>query len=247
MIFVTEPFAIEPQVKSDDPNAPGAVPVLKLNATRRFNTGVYTYSTMVSVFSPRDRERFPAPLKVTTSVQDWCGQVFAQLNARLEDGRLPAPPTYRLREFSYFQSEGDSDREVGPALLEDGLWNQLRLDPESLPRGDVQLVPGSLYSRFAHRPQAPEAARAVLAAPDEAGLRAYTVTYPELDRTLTIRFRAAFPHLIESWTDRYPPRPGAAPLSTTATRTHSRMLPYWERHDPEDLPLRREIGLPEQY
>ena len=40
LVFVTEPFLPDAQVKDDDGNAPDAVAVLKLNAYRRFHTGI---------------------------------------------------------------------------------------------------------------------------------------------------------------------------------------------------------------
>ena len=52
MIFVTEPFSQSKHVKLDDPSrSPGdAVDVLKLNLVRDFQTGIYDYNTMVSLF-----------------------------------------------------------------------------------------------------------------------------------------------------------------------------------------------------
>ena len=41
MIYVTEPIDTVGQVKSDNPNAETTIPGLKLNATRRFLTGIY--------------------------------------------------------------------------------------------------------------------------------------------------------------------------------------------------------------
>ena len=51
-IYVTEPFSRSKHVKLDDPSkAPGdAVDVLKLNLARDFQTGIYDYHTIVSLF-----------------------------------------------------------------------------------------------------------------------------------------------------------------------------------------------------
>jgi hypothetical protein len=97
LVFVTEDFLPETQVKFEGRPAPDApVSVLKLNAMRTFNTGVYPYSTMTSVFSPVAAQN--GPYKVTTSVQEWCGHVFMQLNRR-DSG-------YSGVYYSYFQAEG---------------------------------------------------------------------------------------------------------------------------------------------
>jgi hypothetical protein len=236
LIYVTEPFLQGEQVKADDPDADGAVTVLKLNATRTFLTGVYPYSMMTSVFTPVQRAEHGPTLKVTATSQEWCGHTFTQLN-RTADG-------YRMRLFSYFESEGDQDRTLGGALLEDGLWTTLRLNPDALPTGDVRLVPGTVYQRLSHLDLEPHAATATLAAdPETPGLGRYTLTYPDLDRTLTIRFSADFPHTIEGWTETRRSGPGAEILTTTATRRARDLMAYWSLNGRADVGLREALGL----
>jgi len=119
-IFVTEDFSKQKQVKLDDPANAGAdrIPVLKLNTVRRFKTGIYDYSIMQSIFTPVDAT---PTLKTTCTVQDWCGQVFAQTN--LEAGG------YQVRSYSYFESEGDQDMRLTLSVLEDDLLLRIRLNP----------------------------------------------------------------------------------------------------------------------
>ena len=71
LIFVTEDFLPDKQVKSEsvDRELTGAVPVMKLNFTKEFITGIYPYSVMTSSFLPLDPGDPPNPLKVTASVQ----------------------------------------------------------------------------------------------------------------------------------------------------------------------------------
>lgn len=54
LIFVTEDFSREKQVKLDNPQRQkqDAQKVLKLNLTKKFVTGIYPYSMMLSVFTP---------------------------------------------------------------------------------------------------------------------------------------------------------------------------------------------------
>ena len=61
MVFVSEPFDINKQVKSD--NSENTTGVLKLNFMRKFNTGIYPYSTMSSTFSPIDIKQFSTTTK----------------------------------------------------------------------------------------------------------------------------------------------------------------------------------------
>ncbi len=107
-IFVTEPFDPEEQVKADNPDE-ADIQVLKLNLTKKFVTGIYPYSMMLSVFTPVNLEKFPRTLKTTVSSQEWCGHTWTQLNWR--NGKYLA----ELR--SYFESEGDWDFVVGDAIL----------------------------------------------------------------------------------------------------------------------------------
>jgi len=236
LIFVTEPFSQRKQVKLDDPSTAGddAVNVLKLNHTRKFNTGLYPYSMMTSVFTPVHRQAVPHTLKVTTSVQEWCGHVFVQLN-RTDAG-------YRAQQYSYFESEGDTTLALPDVMLEDEVWTTLRLNPEDLPTGEIQMVPGTQFTRLGHTAWGPQAATATLETTDDS-LRTYTITYPDLNRSLAIRFQADFPYEIEGWTEtrRSGFGPGPRELTTTATRRARTMSPYWQQNSVADEGLRQEL------
>lgn len=236
LIYVTEPFLESTHVKADDPDADGAVTVLKLNAARTFTTGIYPYAMMTSVFAP---VQGGGALKVTTSAQEWCGHTFTQLNRTAEG--------YRMRLFSYFEQESDQDRTLSAVRLEDDLWVQLRLDPNALPTGELSLVPGTFFQRFSHRPLAPERATAALtdsataALTDSAAVRTYTLTYPDLGRTLAVTFTASFPHPVERWAETR--RSRGEELTTVATRRARRMLPYWQLNGREHATYRDSLGL----
>jgi len=226
-IFVTEPFRVDEQVKHEF--GPGeSVDVLKLNALRTFNTGIYSYRTMTSTFRPVDLDAFPHALKSTTSVQDWCGQVFQQIN-RTGDG-------WRARLFSYFQKEGDQDLELPGVWLEDELWLLVRLDPSQLPEGKFQAVPGALHTRFHHRSVEPATAEGKLSV--DRGTSVYAVRYPELERTLEIEFDTAFPHIIRAWKE-------IGPRGTTTAKLEDRIMNslYWSENQPADRPKRKNLGL----
>lgn len=226
-IFVTEPFLTGTQVKNESGGGP-STDVLKLNALRTFNTGIYSYRTMTSTFQPVDLAAYPHALKTNTSVQDWCGQVFQQLN-KTESG-------WRGELRSYFQSEGDVDFELGDVALEDALWLRLRLDPQALPTGAFELVPGGVYTRFAHHPIRPERA---VAERTEDGVRSrYILRYQSIERELHIHYDTDFPHIIREWQE-------VGPDGTTrAVLTHRIMhSEYWSENEPEDAPKRTKLGL----
>ena len=238
LIFVTEPFLPGRQVKHEFGPGPD-LPVLKLNHYRRFYTGVYPYTLMTSTFTPA---RGDAPtLKLTSTVQEWCGQAFTQLNRREEGG-------WDAASFSYFQAEGDRRFELSEAPLEDELMSLIRRDPGDLPEGELTMVPAFHYLRLMHQPAEPVAARATLSPPrptefGDEPLRVYEVAYPSLKRTLTIYFEPDFPHGIAGWTEAYPGFDGEEMEVTVARRTKSIMLDYWAKHGADDARWRDALGL----
>ncbi|HSE62615.1 MAG TPA: hypothetical protein VLG15_03300 [Thermoanaerobaculia bacterium] len=233
LIFVTEPFLAEKQVKLERGDPSKGITVLKLNFVRKFFTGIYPYSMMTSTFTPVDFAK-TRTLKVTSESQEWCGQTFTQLNLR--GGRYSG----LLR--SYFEDEGDQGFDFAPAWLEDELWTRIRLAPATLPTGDVSVVPGLQYARLWHKEVRPERARATLAAGGEENV--YTLDYGSLPRKLVIRFEKAFPWKITSWEETQPGAFDGSPLLTTkAVATGSLMLDYWRRHGNADAHYRKELGL----
>lgn len=66
----------------------------------------------------------------------------------------------------------------------------------------------------------------------------YTIQYPTLKRTLSIRFNNEFPYVIQSWEETH-----ANGLKTTATLMKTIQLDYWSKHSVEDLPLRDSLKL----
>lgn len=239
LIFVTEPFSRAKRVKLDDPSRSpdDAVEVLKLNFTRKFETGLYPYSILTSVFTPTDGT---PTVKVSSTTQEWCGHVFMQL------GRVGGPQGSLQGELrSYFEAEGDVPLSV-PAgvMLEDEVWTQLRLDPGRLPVGEVKMLPGLTFLRLRHIPAEPRRAQASLQRVAE-GRVAYEVRYQDLERTLRIEFEDRFPFRILAFTERHPSGfgPGATPLTTTGTRREELMIDYWNRHRADDAALRRQLGL----
>lgn len=227
-VFVTEDLSRQKQVKLDNAEKAGSdrVPVLKLNTVRRYHTGIYDYSMMQSVFTPVDGSK---TLKTTCTVQDWCGQVFCQYNLK-DNG-------YQVRQFSYFETEGDSDAKIGAAaLLEDELWVRLRLNPDNIPAGKVNLVPASFYLRLRHKPTAAHPATLTLEkGPMENVL---LVRYDDIPRSLAIRFEASSPYRLLGWEEK-----DGDKLMSKGKAKASVMSPYWSQHNLEHDGLRDSLKL----
>ena len=243
LVFVTEPFLPDIHVKSDyELSRNKSIPVLKLNFIKRFNTGIYDYSMMKSVFTPipTEKQQFSKTLKVSTTRQDWCGHVYLQYN--LEEDH------YEVKQYSYFEKEGDKTITIPSVHLEDEIWALIRIAPETLPLGEFKMIPGSFFTTLRMIELGAENAFAELTYTregDRGGVSQYTVTYPSLQRTLSIRFNRDFPYDILSWSETYPSGSGknAKVLTTKAQRTHAVMTDYWNKNSVKDLGLRKELGL----
>jgi len=239
LIQVTEDFLTDAQVKNDRYRNPKSTGVLKTNFIRHFTTGIYDYSIMSSAFTPVKTADWPFTLKTTTSVQDWCGHVFGQLNYR-EDG-------YQMQTLSYFESEGDQREVLGSAMLEDELFNRIRMDWKNLPTGKQLMIPALSYLRLLHKTAAAYEVNLSLADytnKDFSGqqLKVYTVDFPELNRKLEIIFSAQAPYYIEGWRDTHPSFEDK-PLTSVARRTHTILDEYWSHNAATDVGMRAKLGL----
>jgi hypothetical protein len=149
MIYVTEPFSEKRRVKVNDPSAnrSDTFDALKLNLVRDFQTGIYDYNTMVSVFSRSDDF---SPSKISFSSAEWCGHVY--------DERLFNEKTVRSTLSSYFEDEsGVREFDYPPGgITEDNLFILLRgLRGDFLKPGEKRsspFLPGAYFARFAHAP-----------------------------------------------------------------------------------------------
>ncbi len=231
LIYVTEPFLADKQVKADRSN-PENIPVLKLNGTKKYLTGIYPYSIMSSTFYPvYDNQH---AIKITNSVQEWCGHVYAQINNRHK---------FEVRAHSYFEGEADQLLELDKSILENELWSKIRIDPESLPLGELQIIPSLEYIRLGHVAFKAYSARAEL---KEAGeLMHYELQYPELQRNLRITFSKAFPYTIEGWSESFRSGFGdnAKVLTSKATKNKMLKTPYWRQNGNKDVILRDSLGI----
>jgi len=238
MIFVTEDFRTDKQVKAETPaSRDKSIPVLKTNLSKKFTTGLYDYSLFTSVFTPINNGNaplFPNTLKVSTSAQEWCGHSYIQLNYR-NNG-------YEITGKSYFENEASEEYTVGKAMLEDELWNRIRLNPETLPTGDIQLIPGTMSARLRHKQLEPLPAK--LRIENYEGvlypgkyLKSYTIEYPTDDRNLVIVFESQFPHKIMGWRETYKSKDNL--LTSRAVLKKTILTDYWNHNTPADSTLRQ--------
>jgi hypothetical protein len=149
-IFVTEDFSDSVRVKADPGQhpAPDVYPVMKLNALRHFQTGIYDYKVMTSSFA-RVASGWPVA-KVSFSSQEWCGHVYHQI--------LPRGPKVDGLFHSYFDGEADGQddlpqpeggvyEDVVPILARG--WGTVYLKPGESRK--VPFLPSLLRARLDHK------------------------------------------------------------------------------------------------
>jgi hypothetical protein len=233
LIYVTEPMDRFTRIKDDDAPDARRVTVLKLNESIRFQTGVYPYSILTSVFAPIDRigiEPF-APAKIVLTAQEWCGSVYV--------GLWPEHDGYVEQVQSYFASEGEvRDRVDAPAetLYEDALLIQLReLDGLFASGHDWRgmMVPSLWHNRREHRALRPVAATIARAdaAIDAQPVHRFTLRYGDYTREIDVE--VAPPHRVIGW---------RASDGEDARLLRTARLPYWQLNHNGDEMQREAFG-----
>jgi hypothetical protein len=188
LIFVKEPFLENEQVKANSASGK-TVDVLKLNATKKFNTGIYPYSIMQSTFSPLSVDAHA--VKVTASTQEWCGQTYMQLNNREK---------FEITSHSYFEGEADQKLDLDKTLLENEIWTKLRVAPDQIKLGQQNVIPDFSYLRLKHKPI--NAYKTEITQKIIEDTLVTKIKYLELPRVINIYQTKAFPYAILKWEEK---------------------------------------------
>ncbi|HMQ06822.1 MAG TPA: hypothetical protein PKC30_05940 [Saprospiraceae bacterium] len=231
VIFIqtTEDFLYDKQVKNEIFQDQNSTSILKSIMIKRFETGVYDYSLMTSVFTPVDKIHFPNTLKVTYSSQDWCGQSFQQVNLRGN--------RYESSTYSYFAATGDKKEFTDATFLEDELMNCLRMDPAFLPVGTFEMIPSLEFCRLFHVPFRSYRVQSKLnTLEDQEGSMdyIYEIIYPDLDRKKTIVFEEVQPFRIISSKEEYFNQSTGLLSTSEWIRDTTIQLDYWKHNAVKD-------------
>ena len=241
LVFVTEDFSDSLRVKADPGKHPASdvYPVLKLNAIRDFQTGIYDYNVMTSTFA-RVAPGWPIA-KVSFSSQEWCGHVYHQL--------IPRAGGIGGLFHSYFDGEADGKDDLSMpdgGVMEDAVPILVRgLTGEWQARGatrTVPFLPSLLRSRLEHHPLAWGQARVDrAAAPSRVTVPAgsfevETWTVAEAGgRTMTYLVETAAPFRLVRW---------FASDGEEASLLGSTRLAYWRLNQPGGEKYLKTMGLP---
>jgi len=253
MVFVTEPFSEAKRVKVDDPkkNPKDTFEALKLNFIRDFQTGIYDYNTITSLFV---RSRDFSPVKIAFSCDEWCGQVYEEMIYE----RFHVADRYS----SYFEDESQTERlTLQPnGITEEELLIRFRdLRGAWLRPGERRRVPflASAFLRRLTHGRALQWGQATL----ERGRDAEAITVPA-GRFETTRYTVrvengpegafwieqSYPHRVIRWEWRANPAAASGGWSPAegldaGELTGSARLKYWELHRPGDEKYLAQLGL----
>lgn len=235
LIFVTEPHDRNRWIKDDDAEGADRVEVLKLNRSMKFQTGIYPYAVMTSVFSPVadwGRRRFQ-PTKIAMNSQEWCGNVSHVV--------WPGPERFLRDLQTYFAAEQEGRRTVstpGDTLYQDALPIQLRELDGAFNDGEDwsgHLVPSIWHSRRAHEPLEPVKATIERSSTTVDGREATRFVLEYGDTKVTYDIAREYPHRLLQWRH----SDGSHLELVEAVRK-----PYWRQNRPGDESHRKSLGLP---
>ena len=173
-------------------------------------------------------------LKSSNSCQEWCGQSYIQLNNRKK---------FEIQMHSYFEQEADNRLKLEKEILENELWTLIRIAPEKLPIGALKIIPALEF--FGLRHHEIKSYDAIASLSEKEQLMHYRIEYPELGRTLLIKFEKTFPFSIEAWEESISNNTGSQEiwLTTKAEKIKRIRNAYWKENKVEDLSLRDNLGL----
>jgi hypothetical protein len=239
LVFVTERLDPSTLIKTESDPSRGRA-VFKLNDMRDFQTGVYDYHTMTSTFLALEGPSVPGvPLKVSTSVQEWCGHSWERL-------RFDARRIQRI-VHSYFEGEGEQDtawRYPAGAVVLDALPLTLRADRERIlgqsGTRNVTWLTGRVEARLTHE-QAPWRSGQLTLHDDRVERRVgdevvtcevWTLSSKETSITWWIEER--MPHRLIGW---------QTSAGESAQLITTQRMAYWEAQGIADEPKRQALGL----
>ena len=177
-------------------NKEDSIQVLHSDFTGKIHKENYDYSAMTSSYLPLNLTLRPHAMKVINSVQEPAGNSFLAL--------LQIPKSYEIVAKNTFKEKTKEHYILERQHLEDELWAKIRLNPNDLPMGDIEIIPSFAYWQSVRKSPSINEAKAELK--DYAGteftgkkLQLYSLDYPDLKRNLSIVFESDFPFEIVGW------------------------------------------------
>jgi hypothetical protein len=177
-------------------NKTDSIQVLHSDFMGKIQKENYDYSAMTSAYLPLNLTLRPHAMKVINSVQEQTGNSFLELSQIPKSYEIVAKNTFKEKTKEHYILERKN--------LEDELWTKIRMNPNDLPTGDIEIIPSFAYWQSVRKSPNIYEAKAELKAyvgTEFTGkkLKIYTLDYPDLKRNLSIVFESDFPFEIVGW------------------------------------------------
>jgi hypothetical protein len=218
-ILVTEKHKPDQLVKADNWREPGLVDMLKFNYIRTFQTGIYSYREMMSVFFQSDKLQLA---KLTFGSQEWCGQSFKELV------NFNKNSSYNYNTYWDGQGSGSFDITFPEDLyVYDALPVQLRmLNLTENQKFEIDLLPTQISSKATY----PRTEKAIVTVMNREEITVsagnYTCYSVEVSHSAgndLFWFETEFPHRMVKW---------EAYNTDEFELIDSKKLAYWELNQP---------------
>lgn len=227
LIFVTEDFNTELQVKTER-EINSAESHFKLNWHQNFTTGIYDYAIMQSTFKSLATDKNAS--KIASSIQEWCGQSYLQLNLKEKD--------YHVSLHSYFEALNDDYFVINDHYTENQLLLDLRISPE-LTTQPSKVIPNLAFLQLNKKEIKAYAVEIKQSNKNESILT--ELYFSELDRNVKIEQEQNFPFRILSWEETVN-QDGNSQISK-AKLINSMNIDYWNKNKEKNLILRDSLKL----
>ncbi len=177
-------------------NKNDSIQVLHSDFAGKIHKENYDYSAMTSAYLPLNLMLRPHAMKVINSVQEPAENSFLELSQIPKSYEIASKNTFKEKTKEHFILERKN--------LEDELWTKIRMNPNDLPTGDIEIIPSFAYWQSVRK--SPNIYEAKAELKDYAGteftgkkLKIYSLDYPDLKRNLSIVFEGDFPFEIVGW------------------------------------------------
>ncbi len=176
----------------DQPN--GAIYSLSSNFVQKISQGNYNYSENTIAVMPLNTPLYSHALSIVSSTQSNNGTDFLSFQ--------PEPKSYLFVGRDSVEPEKEIHKSTEKGDLEDEIWAKIRMNPDALPQGAIEMIPSLGYWNKIHQsPSAQEVKAGLKGMEGNPKLKIYSLNYPELKRKLDIVFEANFPYQIMEFRD----------------------------------------------
>ena len=171
----------------DQPN--GAIHSLSYISSQRIMRENYNYFENTTTLTPLNSSLYPHALSVISSTQTNEGTDFLSFQ--------PEPKSYLFVGRNSLEPEKEIHKSTEKGNLEDEIWGKIRMNPDALPQGEIEMIPSLGYWNEIHQSPSAQEVKAELKAVEGAkNQKIYSLDYPILKRKLEIIFEANFPFQI---------------------------------------------------